>query len=266
MTRPAKTSITSTVLLPRADTNNLLRFTSAVKWSSRPATLGTGICSSSCKGSISRAVVWATTIFELRPARSPTAKRTNPPTTSNFFIAPPQVFSFPSSTGYLECTSRLRFKYQNRSFFVIVGGCSDVIAIQLRRPKRSAGTGFRDYRPDGFVVIRIFLLIHENVPDVIVAAPGNVDSSKRSIEIDAVHAFHGWEICDLLAGLRVQGNHLRRRSCADKKPVVFFVKGSVTIPLTADRPRGHHFAFLRIDDLNLACGRNEDEQGFSRLV
>src|SRR5580704_9322630 len=52
---PENTSMTSNVLFPNADTKSRLRFASAVKWSSRPATWGTGISSYNCSGAISRA-------------------------------------------------------------------------------------------------------------------------------------------------------------------------------------------------------------------
>ena len=45
-----------------------------------------------------------------------------------------------------------------------------------------------------------------------------------------------------------------------------FVQGSVAISLAADRPRGYHFAFLRIYHLNFACNGNEDEQCLTGLV
>src|SRR5204862_430449 len=44
--------------------------------------------------------------------------------------------------------------------------CCDVVAIQLRGPKRRTGTWFRGYFPDGFVVISIFLLVGEDVSKV----------------------------------------------------------------------------------------------------
>jgi len=115
-------------------------------------------------------------------------------------------------------------------------------------------------------MIGIFLLVGKDISDVKVAAPGDVHSFVFPIEIDPVHALNGWEICDLFAGLRIHDNHPRGHACPDKQPVRFFIKRSVTIALAADRPCGHHFAFLRIHNLNLACGGHEDEQGLSGLV
>src|SRR5882762_405892 len=115
-------------------------------------------------------------------------------------------------------------------------------------------------------MIRIPLLIRENIPHTLIAAPGNVDAFVRSIEIDAVHALDGGETRHLLAGLRIHGDHLRGRTCADKQLARFFVKGSVTVALAAHRPRGYDLAFLRIHNLNFARGGDQDEQGFAGLV
>src|SRR5258708_7960341 len=93
-----------------------------------------------------------------------------------------------------------------------------------------------------------------------------IDSLESRIEIDSVHTFNSWEICDFLSGLRIHGNHLRGSARADKQPVVFFVKGPVAVALTAGRPRRHHFALLRIHNLNYARNGNENEQGLAGFV
>src|SRR5712671_6385463 len=56
-------------------------------------------------------------------------------------------------------------------------------------------------------MIGIILLVGEDVSNVKVAAPGNIDPLESTIEIDAVHALNGREICDFFAGLRIHDNH-----------------------------------------------------------
>ena len=87
-----------------------------------------------------------------------------------------------------------------------------------------------------------------------------------SIEIDAVHSLNRSEIRDLRAGLRIHNKHSRRRTGSAKQSVCSFVKGSVTIPLAAHRPRGHYLSLVCIHDLNFVCGGNEDEQSLTGLV
>src|SRR5260370_17849372 len=115
-------------------------------------------------------------------------------------------------------------------------------------------------------MVCIFLLVGEDVSDVIIAAPGNVDQFAHSIEINAVHTLDGGKVRYLLAGLRIHGNHLRGGARADKQPVVFFVKGSVAVPLTPGTPRGHDVAFLRIHTLTYAFASDEAEPALTHFT
>src|SRR5260370_12963384 len=115
-------------------------------------------------------------------------------------------------------------------------------------------------------MIRIFLLIRENRPDALIAALANVYSFAASIEIDAIHSLNRSEIRDLLAGLRIHNEHSWRRTGSDKQSVCSFVKGSVTIPLAAHRPRGHYLALVCIHNLNFVRSRNEDKQSLTGLI
>jgi hypothetical protein len=65
-------------------------------------------------------------------------------------------------------------------------------------------------------VTQIFLLIRENIPDALIAAPGHVDSFVASIETDAIHSLDSGEIRDLLVALRIHDKHSRRHTCPDK--------------------------------------------------
>ena len=103
-------------------------------------------------------------------------------------------------------------------------------------------------------MIRISPLIYEDGPYVIVAAARNVNSLMCGVEIHAIHTLKGWQFRYLLAIVRIHGSHLRGRTCPNKQAARFFVEGSVTTPLAADGPCGHHLAHLRIDDLNFVRG------------
>src|SRR5258706_3160700 len=226
-----------------------------------------------CNGASSRegARAAATAVFVLRIKSKPKVPNSTTPTANNFFISPPEerffiASLFPEKSTVSQDFSRLWCEDKNSGLFVIMSRCGDVVAIQLRRPKRGAGTGFCGYFPDGFVMIRIFLLVGENIAHIIVAAPGNVHSFLRSIEIDAIHSLNGREICDLLAGLRIHRNHLWRRACPDEQTVRFFIKGSVAIPLAAQRPGGHHRTLACVYNLDSACGGNENEQSLTGLI
>src|ERR1700722_2576943 len=155
---------------------------------------------------------------------------------------------------------RLRLKYENRGLFVVVGGSCDVVTIQLRRPKRGSGSRPRRYFRDGIVMIPVFLLVGENVPHVIVAASGNVGSFVRSIKIYAIHSVNLGENRNFLTGSRIHSYHLRRSSCSHNQPVRLFVKGSVTVALTADGPRGYNFALFCVHNLNFTRGHGHKQR------
>src|SRR5579863_6531051 len=86
MTLPENTSITSRVLFPSAETNRRLRFASAVKWSSRPATFGTGISSSSCRAESSRVCCIVADDLGLFVAMNMNAAETIAHMASSFFM------------------------------------------------------------------------------------------------------------------------------------------------------------------------------------
>src|ERR1700676_3811172 len=103
---------------------------------------------------------------------------------------PPKIaYSFRQSNEFAQSRSqilRLWFKHQNGRFFVVVRRRSDVKAIELRRPEGSAGACPGRYFADKFVMICVFLLVHKNISNLIIAAAGNVHAFLRSIEIDAI--------------------------------------------------------------------------------
>ena len=126
--RPAKTSMPSTVYSGRGDEQPpALRVYG--EWSNiQPR--------SSCKGRMSRAAVCAATFFEFRLARNPTDYQERQPSEDE------QSFHRSSSRGFLVFlrflnalppheSLRLWFIDQNRSFFMIVGGRSNIVSAQL---------------------------------------------------------------------------------------------------------------------------------------
>jgi hypothetical protein len=90
----------------------------------------------------------------------------------------------------------LSFKHENGRLFIVVRRGAHVKAIQFRRPEGSAGARPRRCFADNFVMIRVFLLVHENIPNVIIASIGKVNTFLPS-EVHAVHALYRRKSSDL---------------------------------------------------------------------
>src|ERR1700730_16001436 len=136
--------MTSTVLFPNADTNKRLRLASAVKLSRRPATLGTGICSSSCRGRISRVGDCAATSLVRKIASRVKAARVNPVRTNNFLMMSPESELrndlLPAKGEADQRLSGLWFKDKNRGLLSVMRWRRNVIAIEFVRPEGGSGT------------------------------------------------------------------------------------------------------------------------------
>src|SRR5271170_6784244 len=276
ITFPAKVSITSTVLLPNAETNRRFRFTSAVMWSSRPATWGTGICSSSCSGKIlSPDVCCIASDFSPLIARNNTAQHPTTAIANAFFISSPQYkfthISAPAAetaprTGYSASALRLRLVNQNCGAFSVVCRCSHIIPIQFRRPEgRPCPRPGRQLRDFG-VMVRISLLVHINRAHIESAPPRNINTVASRVKINAVHSVHGRKRSYFLPSLGIYRDHFRRSVRPDKQPVVEFIKRRVAWPLARHRPLRHNLARLCIGNLDLIRRRNQCDQCPPRFV
>src|SRR5579871_4745856 len=108
---------------------------------------------------------------------------------NDFFIFPPELFLVSFSERLAESNKILRswFKDENRSPFLVVSWRGDIVAVQLGRPEGSpcARPG-RDFSCH-VVVVRIHLLIRENISDIETAAARNVNAFAYGIKIDAIH-------------------------------------------------------------------------------
>src|ERR1700692_3113096 len=107
-------------------------------------------------------------------------------------------------------------------------------------------------------MIRIFLLIRENISDVIIAAAGNVNTFLCSIEVNAVHTLYRGQTCDVFTAVGIYDDHLRGCSRTDEQPVGLFVERSVTVALAAEWPCGYDLTLFRIHILNFADRRDEN--------
>src|ERR1700686_2793539 len=100
-------------------------------------------------------------------------------TTSSCLLLGRLIYYFNSET--VERFLGHRFEHENRRLLIVVSGSGNIVAAQIGRPKRGAGAGAGGNLGERFVVIRILLLIDENVTDAFIAAAGNVDSFVRGV-------------------------------------------------------------------------------------
>src|SRR5580700_1445721 len=269
ITLPENTSMTSNVLFPNADTKSRLRFASAVKWSSRPATLGTGISSSSCSGAISRACCAVVDDLALLEAREMNPINVATPIASTFLMFPPpndfsSLLLFPNL--FLCPALGTRFVNQNRSLILVTGRRRNVITIEFGRPEGGASSWFRRNSCNLRIVVRILLPVDIHEAEGKSSSTRYVNAPQLRVEINAIHPVHCRKTRDLFTRRRIHGDHLWRYMRTEEQAFRRFVERRIARALAADRPGGNYLSFFRVNHLDLAGRRNQNKQRVTRFV